>query len=908
MLSALVAALLGSAAWAATLPGLPLVFDTDDSGAWTLATEQPPGVIEAGVEPGWILTAVDGMPLQDPLVTQRRVASGPARSVQLHFRTTAPEEEGAAAEESVDTILVVPRAPLVHVSQLGIVPWPSGYVGEAEGWKATWAGTPTLIDGAAAAWSLDVVSGAMTRTDGIELQDRPVPGLFWGLTDDTWVIDRSDAMTSGDGAWARQVLAEATRVRSFQGQAADHLLVPTEAGLEVLVVQWPLGTAELPTCTPVVPETCLASGKQILAQLSGRAGAREEALRQLGMACSNGVHRGCYEAVALQDERLAPNALACVEGDVSACNSVAERRLQLHPDDPDDLVLGLLEYACELEGSGTLGERLRRLEDVGAGCMMLSRAYDAKKMPDQALLNLDQACVLGRADACDHAAERRHQAFAARTVRECEDPELPIAASCVELGRLLQLEPIDAATLDDFDAFLRGCTLGATDGCILLGDYVDRWGIENQRVLQAETQLRRACNDGEQRACMGAAHLLVRHEPRTDAYGDALKLFTQACYDGLASACVAGARQRRIGKARKLEAPDQETMWNQACDASDPEGCSGLGERLIRSRSEWPQAFVALTRACDLGEAQACTQLGLLVERRHKEPWQGEQAQDSYLLRGCDDGDPEGCYWLAEDELPRNGEPPEDAYLLLDLSCKGEFGLGCAELADVHLDRRTSFDDEIAARHLDTACDNGHFDSCKTLGSMYLRGKGVERDRGRANELLERFRLNAPRKHVRLGLHAGFPIGVGGEAELVLPIPVGPAISIGGTYSYLPYAGAAFILLKGEDSPAVNPNMSAITLTARVYPNTQARGIWGGIGAHQLTAFGGDLEGADPMVRSGFSAKLGFRSDVRNLYTGLEIGGGSFGVVDVKDFDEDDEGLIPLILPTLGFSVGLAFL
>lgn len=928
----LVAALIlgATSALAAGLPGLPLVFDVDPQGAWSLSATQPPGVLEAGLQPGWVLTAVDGMPFTDPLVAQRRVASGPAREVQLHFRTTpAPEPTPAPpAEEPArgkkgkgkapepveapapvpDTILVVPRAPLVHVAQLGVVPWPQGFAGPSSGWKATWSGTPALLDGQQVSWLLDSSTGGLSRTDGQVLDELPVPPVFWALSDAGWVVDRADALTTGDGAWARQSLDTAARIRTFQGRAADHLLVPTEAGVEVLVVQWPLGTAELPVCSPLLPESCLASGKQILTELSGRPGARDEALRHLGLACANGVHRACYEAVAIEDERLADRASACVEGDVSACNHVASKRLQQQPDDPSELVLGLLDYACELEGSGTLGERLRRLEDVGAGCMMLAGAYDAKGKPDQALLNLDQACVLGRADACEQAADRRHQAFALRTVRECEDPELPIAASCVEQGRLLQVEPIEAATLDDFGAFLRGCTLGATDGCVLLGDYVDRWGIENERVLSAETTLRRACNDGEQRACMGAAHLLVRHEPRTDAYGDALKLFTQACFEGLPSACVAGAEQRRIGQARKIEAPDQETMWGKACDASDATGCVGLGERMAKARARWPEAYLAWTRACDLGDAGACTQLGLLVDRSHKEPWQGEQPKDSYLQRGCDNGDPEGCYWLAEDDVPRNGEPAEAAYLLLDQSCEGEFGLGCAELADVHLDRRTSFDDEIAARHLDTACDNGHYDSCKVLGNMYLRGKGVERDRQRANELLERFRLNAPRKHVRLGIVGGLPTVGGGEAELVLPIPVGPALSLGGTFSYIPWGGTAFVLLEGEDKPDVPPDLQVITLSARIYPNTQARGLWVGAGAHQMTASGGSLEGQEDLVRTGFSARVGFRNDSRMFYTGVEMGLGTYGTVDIKDFDEDESGLIPLLLPAMAVSVGFAFL
>src|SRR4029453_4201464 len=98
--------------------------------------------------------------------------------------------------------------------------------------------------------------------------------------------------------------------------------------------------------------------------------------------------------------------------------------------------------------------------------------------------------------------------------------------------------------------------------------------------------------------------------------------------------------------------------------------------------------------------------------------------------------------------------------------------------AQVHLDRDTSFDDEIAARHLDSACANGHYESCRTLGYMYLNGKGVEAKPHRAVEPLQMFRQNAPRKYVRIGAQLGFPSLAAGSLELVVPIPVGPALTV----------------------------------------------------------------------------------------------------------------------------------
>lgn len=889
-----------AAASAATLPGISIPFDVDADGRWVLAEDLPEALASAGAEPGWLLTEVDGLGFDDPDAVRRRVAAGPSRSVQLRFQTEPDAEEGA------ETILVARRGRLVHAQLVGELPWPDGFATPAGAWHTDRSGALAVHDAQQQAWELDPVLGNW-RSVGAGGWDRTtIPEVFFDLSDAPWVVERPDELDTVGPSGARKRFADAARLPGFEDDAGDHLLVTARGGVEVLAVGWPRGTPVLASCHPQVPETCLASGMSILATLADRPGAVDEAKRQLNVGCGQGVHRACYEVLAIEQPEQSEGVDRCLDGDLGACNQVAGDRLRLEPDDPDDVAVGLLEHACALEGAGTLGERLRRVEDIGAGCVMLADAYDARGMPDLALLNLDQACVLGRADACDEATSRREQAFALRTVRECEDPDLPVAASCVELGLLLQETEVSLSTLDDFGAFLRGCTLGSTKGCIELGTYVDRWGTENARVAEAERTLKASCDAGEQRACLGTAHLLVRHDPRSAAYGQALTLFADTCAAGLAPACVGGAQQRRIGTARKTNAPEQLELWDIACDRHDADGCVGLGHEHARSRKTYADAFAAWTHSCDLGDAHSCTELGDLVEQRHDPSWEGEQPRDAYLTRACDGGDPEGCFGLARDLLPPQGEPPEQGYLLLERSCEGEYGLGCARLAQVHLDRKTSFDDEISARHLDTACDNGHYESCRVLGTMYLRGKGVERNRERASELLSRFRMNARRRHMRVGVNAGLPTVAGGELELVAPIPVGPALSVAGTYSYIPSGGSVLVLIEGVSDPAQAPDLSVWSVTGRLYPNTQGRGLYGAVGFASLTASGGSIR--KDRERAGWSARIGLRNQSGSTFTGLEMGLGSYGVIELADFDEEEDGSFPLLVPTFAFSVGLATL
>jgi len=891
-------------AHAQTLPGIPLTFEVDDGGTWTLPEDLPAAFADAGAEPGWVLLTVDGKEMDEPAEVARRVAAGDAREVQLLFEIPPKNPYARVKEEA---ILVFPRAPLVFAEDLGALPWPEGFAPPVQSalWRADAHGYPALVDAAQTAWVLDPATGEQIAAAAPE-GELEIADLWWALTDAAWAVDTPDGVQTGDAAAAQALMPNAARLESFQGRLGDHLAIPTEEGLWIVAIHWPGGTPPLPICNPAVPETCLTSGRQIHATLAQRPGGREEALHHLDLACVGGVTRGCFEAVALEDPLESAPIEACLSGEVESCHDVASARLALAPDAPTPRTTGLLEYACQVDASGSLGERLRRVEAVGEGCIMLASAYDALGEPDRALLSLDQACVLGRADACEDAEHRRHTAFALRTVRECEDEELPVASACVELGALLQVEPVAATEMDAFDAFGRACELGDEEGCILLGDFVDRWGIEHPRVIAAEDELIAACEGGEQRACLGAAHLLVRHEPRTEAYGQALVVFSGACDAGLASACIAGARQRRIGDARKVEAPEPVDMWTSACDRHSAPGCLGLGEQLARSKKTWSAAFDAWTRSCDIGEPHACTELGLLVSERHPEPWDGEQARDDYLTRGCESGDAEGCYWLAEPELPRKAEPPEPAYVLLERSCEGDFGQGCADLADVHIYRKDSFNDEIAARYYGRACDNGHFDSCKELGDMYLRGKGVERDRARAKELLERFQFNAARKHVRVGLQAGFPYLVGGHLELVAPIPAGPTFSVVGSGTWLPALGTALLFLEGQEEPAQNPDLIYYDAVARLYPNNKARGIYAGVGWHRMSTSGGGL--AQPLSRQGFSLRFGRHSADRAFYSNLELGLASYGVVDLNHFDEDETGTFPLIQPTLGISFGGAVL
>ena len=141
---------------------------------------------------------------------------------------------------------------------------------------------------------------------------------------------------------------------------------------------------------------------------------------------------------------------------------------------------------------------------------------------------------------------------------------------------------------------------------------------------------------------------------------------------------------------------------------------------------------------------------------------------------------------------------------------------------------------------------------------------------------------------------------------MVLPVPFGPAVSFGGTYAYLPVLGTALMFLEGESNPDRAPSYTYWDAVARLYPNNKARGIYGGAGYHVLTAAGGDL--TTPLTRSGLSFRIGISNDQKWGFSRVELGLAQYGIIEMKDFDDNETGVFPLIQPVLGVSFGLALL
>lgn len=748
------------------------------------------------------------------------------------------------------------------------LPWPAGFDGERPHWQTNRYGQVLLVDRKEATWAVDQAGRAVRPlASGDTSTAYRFPLKYLERWSKDWVVVRDGStrpLAQGPDFTGAALLTR------WGDDERDALLRLERSGIEVWTVSPPAGVRDFPSCYASVPESCLATGVTLLKEYAGDADAAKIARAQIARACSDGVVRACFMGEALDDGRNAPAARSCLDGDAEACATVggavyAESKMK-----GESSVAGerMLEHACN--------------EGVAAACSEAAQMFDERDLPHNALLMLDRACVSGDRAACDEVEERRDKAFALGIAKACLKDE-PDPIGCITLAQFLEEKPVDGVGIDAFGAWSRACSGGEDPACRAMAPYVDRWGMDDTRVKSATDDLLGACESGRGQACVGAAHLLVRLDTRDPGYAKARELYVRSCEAGEIQGCLSGAAQSWTGTAKRLELPGSEDLYRKACDADSPSGCAGLGRELAADKGRTAEAVQVLDKGCELGSASACTQLGRLAQQgRHK----SDLDPQAIFQKGCDEGEPEACYRLGaaltKGEIAQKETPALAAY---ETACEGGYTAACEEVGRSHLARGTHYEAGIAAGYFDTACDAGRTDACSELGHLYKAGKGVERDRKLGRELLVKAGELQPVKHVRLGGRIGFLNILGVDTEVVLPIPVGPAISVGGDFSYLP----------GTDQLS----MTYVGPTVRVYPSHAARGLYGAAGWHQFRI---NAKG-ETTTNAGFNGRVGVRVQQGTTFGGVEIGLASVDAPRVQEIIRP----IPLVVPVFGVSGGVAF-
>jgi len=149
--------------------------------------------------------------------------------------------------------------------------------------------------------------------------------------------------------------------------------------------------------------------------------------------------------------------------------------------------------------------------------------------------------------------------------------------------------------------------------------------------------------------------------------------------------------------------------------------------------------------ACEAGEAGACTRLGReALTGMGLEDGPDPAAARAFFQRACDGGDGEGCARHALSTLLGEGVArDEDAgRAALRAACertpRAACGLAAAGLAEDARRQKTPGEAEWVALFAQEGCHAGDGFACRLLGDVFLEGRGLSADSGKAFSLYAR--------------------------------------------------------------------------------------------------------------------------------------------------------------------------
>ena len=183
---------------------------------------------------------------------------------------------------------------------------------------------------------------------------------------------------------------------------------------------------------------------------------------------------------------------------------------------------------------------------------------------------------------------------------------------------------------------------------------------------------------------------------RRNGCDNLLKLHTDNCADGSASAC--------------LEA-------------------SHLLGRAVTVPNDPSQRGSMLARACDLGSRTGCNQFSSFVADGGGELFQ----------RSCTAGDGLSCFLLGTIEMYgiERKTAPKAGLVHWERACELGFARACGDLGEAWLFGAASVEPAEIVSKLGIACDSEYWSSCANLGLFYMRGRGVPANEALGRALLE---------------------------------------------------------------------------------------------------------------------------------------------------------------------------
>jgi uncharacterized protein len=454
---------------------------------------------------------------------------------------------------------------------------------------------------------------------------------------------------------------------------------------------------------------------------------------------------------------------------------LVQRALELEPGSSfiQFLLSSVLRDRGDFAGARALGERALRMTRSPQERASVQKALDkmSRRVPSDpmaALRHHEAACDAGTGDSCADLAEAAHhgrgmaqdlararalydKACAAKAEGACQElavllakgeggavdatraaallaPECEAgsAYSCMYLGWMrasgqgLAKDPAAGAVL-----YAKACEGGNSDGCRLLGRlHADGAGVAKDEA-RAFALFEKACAAGDVSGCGSVGHALRRGLGVAKDAGRALEHLTRACDGGQEYFCSGLGYMYETGDGVAKDPARAFALHMKGCEkADDSWACQGAGILLHKGlgvSKDPAKAVILLGRACEEQNGYGCYYLAWMHEGGEGVPANPGLAKTLYR-KACDGGEADGCAALARLD-------PAAGRAGLQKACDAKDAVSCGQLGILFMSGRSVAADYGKAARLFTAgCDGGDAASCSNLGALYHMGQGVPQD------------------------------------------------------------------------------------------------------------------------------------------------------------------------------------
>lgn len=179
--------------------------------------------------------------------------------------------------------------------------------------------------------------------------------------------------------------------------------------------------------------------------------------------------------------------------------------------------------------------------------------------------------------------------------------------------------------------------------------------------------------------------------------------------------------------------------FDKTCKQGNLDGCYNLallysaGQGVMKDIRKAEQLFAD---GCNKGDAKSCNNLGYMYDHAKDGITQDYPKAFKLYKKSCDNKDMAGCANLGA--MYHYGKSVKinlaKAETLYKLSCK-EFGFGCFNYGLMYFKKGNS---KTAVEYFAKACEKNHSGGCLSLGAMYIKGDGVEKNLNTAKSLFSK--------------------------------------------------------------------------------------------------------------------------------------------------------------------------